>query len=348
MKNNLLKITIGLAFLTMLIASQVNADDHDFLWIEDNNQVTISYMDMHFIAKAGGQVPKFQFMTDDGFEYAVMFHSLIEYLDYNQDGVFQFNETGLWKEEAPTGPVYSDTLPLSGVRFTFSGFDVEYVNITEDQQELAAVHFNYTSETINSPFYSDFEITIAVHIYLNDQDIDGYELIGGQEMKFDLIMNNWPWQREDSNLAMRFDIIPMNSEYTYRFNDTNGNSINTNENSTGYEYKITNHGESVKEQVSIGDEQFRAFFAYANQAQYLINNSYEYKTVNCSVSSLGNGSIQTYLSFEHFDDELIYDPSIGTIEDSSLDETGFGVTEIITISAISVLAITLIARKIKK
>ena len=349
MKNNLLKITIGLAFLNMLIASQVNADDHDFLWIEDNNQVTFSYYNMHFIAKAGGQVPKFQFMTDNDFEgdfeYAVMFHSITEYLDYNEDGVFQFNETGLWQQEAPLGPVFSSTLALSAVRFDFSGFDVEYIAGTE---ELAAVHFNYTSETINAPNYGDFEITIVVHIYLADQEIDGYELIGGQEMKFDIIMNNWPWQREDSNLALRFDIIPMNSAYTYRLNDTNGNPVNTNENTTGYEYKILNNGDGVKEQFSIGDEQYQAFFAYANQAKYMINNSYEYKNVNCSVSSLGDGSIQTYLSLEHFDDEITYDPSIGTLEDPSLDESGFGVVEIVTISAVSVLAITLLARKFKK
>ncbi|GAH13807.1 unnamed protein product, partial [marine sediment metagenome] len=264
--------------------------DQDFLWEENSNQVTFSYYDMHFIAKAGGQVPKFQFMTDAGFEYNVMFHSLTEYLDYNEDGVFQFNETGLWKEDAPPGPVFSNTLPLSSVRFTFNGFEVDYEIGTE---ELTAVHFNYTSETINAPNYGDFEITIVVHLYLNDQDIDGYELIGGQEMKFDVIMNNWPWQREDSNLAMRFDIIPMNVAYNYRLNDTNGNLVNMDENTTGSEYKVLNHGEGVKEQFSIGDEQYEGFFAYANQAKYLINNSYEYKQVNCSVSSQGDGTVQT-------------------------------------------------------
>ena len=349
MKNKLFKLTFGLTLLALLVASQVRADDHDFLWIEDNNQVTFSYNDMHFIAKAGGQVPKFQFMIDNDFEgdfeYAVMFHSLTEYLDYNQDGIFQFNESGLWQQETPAGPVFSSTLSLSAVRFAFSGFNVEYIDGTED---LYAVHFNYTSETINAPNYSGFEITIVVHIYMDDQVIDGYELKGGQEMKFDIIMNNWPWQRDDTNLAMRFDIIPMNSAYTYRLNDTNGKPLNTDNNTTGYEYQVLNHGEAVKEQFSIGDEKYQAFFAYANQAQYLINNSYEYKTVNCSVSSLGDGSLQTYLSFEHFDDEITYDPSIGSLEDLSLDETGFGVVEIVTISAVSVLAMTFLLRKLKK
>lgn len=93
---------------------------------------------------------------------------------------------------------------------------------------------------------------------------------------------------------------------------------------------------------------YQAFFAYANQAQYLINNSYEYKTINCSVSSLSDGSVQTYLSFEHFDDEVTYDPSVGTLEDPVIDEAGFGVIEIVTISSVSVLAITLLSRKIGK
>ena len=344
MKHKTIKITIGLAFLALLVMTQVKADDQDFLWVENSNQVTFSYYDMHFIAKAGGSVPKFQFMTDAGFEYNVMFHSLTEYLDDNEDGVYQFNETGLWKDGAPPGPVFSNTLPLSSVRFTFGGFDVEYVAMTE---ELAAIHFNYTSETINAPNYGDFEITIVVHLYLNDQVIDGYELIGGQEMKFDIIMNNWPWQREDTNLAMRFDIIPMNTAYAYRLNDTNGNPVNAAENTTGYEYKILNHGDGVKEQFTIGDEHYEGFFAYANQAKYLINNSYEYKQVNCSVSSLGDGSVQTYLSFDHFDDEVTYDPSVGTLEDP-INETGFGTVEIITVSTVSILAITLVGRTIKK
>jgi len=348
MKHKTLKLTIGLAILTLLVMTQVRADDQDFLWIEDNNQVTFSYYDMHFIAKAGGSVPKFQFMTDAGFEYAIMFHSLVEYLDYNEDGVYQFDETGLWKEDAPPGPVFSNTLPLSSVRFEFSGFDVEYNGIAETEQELLAVHFNYTSQTIMAPNYGDFEITIVVHLYVNDQVIDGYDVLGNQEMKFDLIMNNWPWQREDTNLAMRFDIIPMNVAYNYRLNDTNGNPVNMNDNTTGYEYKVLNHGDGVKEQFSIGDEQYEGFFAYANQAKYLINNSYEYKQVNCSVSSQGDGTVQTYLSFEHFDDEITYDPSVGTLEDPVIDEAGFGTIEIITIGTVSILAVTLIGRTIKK
>ncbi len=351
MKHKLVKISTGIFFLILFVTIQVSADDQDFFYNENSNQVTFKYYDLEFISKAGGSVPKFQFLTDTGFEFSegfsfnIQFKSIIEYMDYNEDGAFQNDETGLWKDTSPSMPVYSNILALSAVQFEFSGFRVDYIDITEEQQEVAAVHFDYTSTSVHVPNYGDFEIKITVHMYLADQVIDGYEIMGGAEMKFDVTMNNWPWQREDSNLALRFDITPTTN--THRINDTNGQLINNYENSTGSEYKVQNQ-EQVKQQFTLGDEHYQAFFAYATQAKYNISNTYQYRTVNASYSCVGDGTVQTYLSFEHFDDEVTYDPSIGTLEDPIVEESGFGVVEIVTISTVSVLVITLLSRKLKK
>ena len=184
MNKSTIKIIFGLTILALLVTSQVKADDQDFLWEENNNQITFSYHDLHFIAKAGGQVPKFQFITTaHEFEYSIMFKSLIEYMDYNGDGVFQYNETGIWKEQAPGEPVFSNILSLSSVRWTFSGFDVEYIDITEEQKEVSAVHFSYISESVKAPNYSEFEIEIprsrASYSKLFHWFLERFPLLGG-------------------------------------------------------------------------------------------------------------------------------------------------------------------------
>lgn len=262
-------------------------------------------------------------------------------MDYNEDGAFQNDETGLWKDTTPSGPIYSNVLALSAVQFDFSGFRVDYIDV-EGQTEVSAVHFDYTSASVNVPNYTDFEIKLTVHMYLANQTIDGYEIIGGAEMKFDVTMNNWPWQREDSNLALRFDITPTTN--THRINDTNGLLINNYENSTGSEYKVQSQ-DQVKQQFTIGDEHYQAFFAYANQAKYNISNTYQYRTVNASYSSVGDGTVQTYLSFEHFDEEVIYDPSIGSSIGPTIETEETGTLELVTISAVTVAVVAIIVRR---
>ncbi|NPD88753.1 MAG: hypothetical protein HGN29_08505 [Asgard group archaeon] len=355
MKTKIANWVLGLSLLTLLLVTQVNADDQDFFYEENSNQVTFKYYDLEFIAKAGGSVPKFQFLTESGFAFEtafsfnIMFQSLTEYMDYNEDGVFQYDETGIWKDIPAPNPVFSNTLTLSGVKWTFSGFTVDYTDITEELKEVDAVHFTYSSESVTVPNYSEFEMDIIVHMYLNNQTIEGYEIFGGAEMKFDIVMRNWSWQRNDTNLALRFDIMPTTN--TYRINDTNGHEIDCSQNTAGSELKIQNHAEDVKEQFMIGGEQYRAFFAYANQAKYNISNQYQYRTVNASYSTVGDGSIKTYISFEHFDEEVIYDPSIGSLEGPLIEDTdnsGLGTFEIVTISLVSVLAIVISLRIFKR
>jgi len=83
--------------------------------------------------------------------------------------------------------------------------------------------------------------------------------------------------------------------------------------------------------------------AYAKQAKYNVSNTYQYRTVNASHASLGDGTLQTYLSFEQFEDEVVYDPSIGT--DDSVLRTGSLELVVIGTGALMVLGLVILRRR---
>jgi len=323
---------LSMLVLMLLTLTQVSAADKALGYQEQNKLVTITYDSITIKVNAGGMVPKFQYIESiSGFEYNVQLKTIVEYLDFNEDGAFQYNETAIWSEDPdPPMPAISNILSLSSIRWVFSGFEVEY---TEGTEEISAIHFSFDSDLVMVPFYSDLEMEINTHIYLDDNTTNGYTVLGGTELKFDIVIRNWEWQRNDTNLALRFDIAPLKN--TYQLNDTNGNACDIKNNTTGYETKVMNQ-EQIKQMYQIHGEGVDGYFAYANRAQYKVASSYEYGTVNASHSSLGDGTLQTYLSFDHFEDEMIYDPSVGVDEDS-IAETGSIELAFITVGALMVI-----------
>jgi hypothetical protein len=141
---------------------------------------------------------------------------------------------------------------------------------------------------------------------------------------------------------MRFDIVPI--KHTYQLYDVNGNACDTTTNTTGYETKVMNQ-DQVKQMYEIHGEDVEGYFAYANKALYNISNEYHEGSVNASYSSLGDGVLQTFLSFEHFDTELIYDPSVGVDEDT-LDAAGS--IELVFVSVGALMAIGLVLYRKRK
>ncbi len=329
---------LSMLVLMFLTLTQVSAGDQSFAYQEQNKLVTLTYDTVTIKVNAGGMVPKFQYIeSDSGFDYNVQLKSLSEYLDFNEDGAFQYNETAIWSEDPmPPMPLDPNVLALSSIRWVFSGFEVDY---TEGTDEVSAVHFSFVSDMIMVPFFADLEMEINAHMYLNDNTTEGYTVIGKTELKFDIVIRNWEWQRNDTNLALRFDIHPLKN--TYRLNDTNGNACDTTSNSTGFETKVQNKLE-VKQKYLISGEGVEGHFAYANQAKYKVASAYEYGTVNASHSSLGDGTLQTYLSFDHFDEELIYDPSVGADE---IAESGSIDLVFISVGALMVLGLVLYRKK---
>ena len=331
---------LSMLVLMLLTLTQVSAGDQALGYQEQNKLVTVTYDTVTIEVNAGGMVPKFQYSeADSGYEFNVQLKSLIEYLDFNEDGAFQYNETGIWMlDPEPPMPAHSNVLALSSIRWVFSGFTIDY---TEGTEEIAAVHFGFTSDTVMDPFYSDLEMEINAHMYLDENTTDGYTVVGKTELKFDIIIRNWEWQRNDTDLALRFDISPIKN--TYQLNDTNGNACDVTTNSTGFETKVMNT-EEIKQMYQISGDGVEGYFAYANQAKYKIASEYEYGTVNASHSSIGDGTLQTYLSFEHFDEEVIYDPSVG-IDESSLDESGSIELAFISVGTLMIIGFALYKRK---
>lgn len=330
---------LSMMLLMLITLTQVSADAKVLNFEEQNKLVTLTYDSVTIKVNAGGMVPKFQYIEDNSdFEFNVMFKSLTEYLDFNEDGVFQYNETSIWKDDPnPPMPPQPNTLALSSIRWVFSGFDVDY---KEGTDEVSAVHFNFTSDLIMEPFFSGFEIEIRAHMYLDNTVIDGYQVLGKTELKFDVAMNNYPFQRNDTNLAFRFDISPL--KHTYQLNDTNGLACETKINTTSEELKVQNT-EAIKQMYKISGEGVEGHFAYAKQARYNISNQYQYRTVNASYASQGDGTLQTYLSFEQFEDEIVYDPSIGT--DDTVFKTGSLDLVFIGTGALMIVGLVLLRRR---
>ena len=244
--------------------------------------------------------PIFQYQTETGLQYTVIFKQIIEYVDTNSDGAFQYNET------VPSIPVLS----LTSVNWDFSGFQVDEVDGV-----ATAVHFNFTVERVNGVFYKDLDMTIAAHFYMTDQEVEGYTVEGGYELKFDIIINQFPWMAEDTNLVIRFDMMP--SKFA-SMHDPQGHNVDPNTNTTMNEKRIQ-HQNQVKNMFNFTYEGETGYFAYANQSQVRNQTEQQYRIapVNASYSTDGKGDVRIFLSFEHAND-IIYDPSIGaTVEESS-------------------------------
>jgi len=318
------KYYLGLSLMVLILfsASQTLADE-GIGYNEQNNVVTLTVDDLTIMVNAGGQVPKFHYKLESGLSFNIMFKLLAEFYDFNEDGVFQYNETNLWGSEPPAiGEIRHNTiLALPSIIWEFSGFETEDVEGT-----TVAIHFNLTSTTILDPFYAGLELAIVAHFYLEDQITNGYQLEGGRELKFDLMVKNWPWQKDDSKLAIRFDISSDSDED--EIEQESGTPVNTGSNSTGMEQKAE-HTEDIKQAVNVKHGNVEGYFAYATQSQNRINNEYQTKSVEASYSSDGEDNVQYYLCFEHFDDELIYDPSIGSIDSET---ASIGTTSLLFLS----------------
>ncbi|MCG3221601.1 MAG: hypothetical protein H7641_09505 [Candidatus Heimdallarchaeota archaeon] len=310
------KITlIGLGFIALMVltmGSQAAPEQGiDYEW--KNGIATVETENVTISVNTFGNLPGFHYKLASGLNYTVIFKQLIEYEDLNEDGVFQSNES-------LTGMPF---LTLTSISWIFSDFDVE-----ETEGLVTAIHFNFTADEIIGVLYDDLDITIAMHLYLEDQVIDGYELVGGTELKFDLYINGWPWDADTNLLALRFDIIL--SEGMQVRNQLNL-PIDTTVNNAGNEKKLENKVGELKQELTFQNEEKTAFFGYSNEAQIKNQTAsqYEYGSVNASYCATGDNVLRIYLSFEHFD-YLIYDPSLGTYDSGEEDSVPFAwVTAII-------------------
>ena len=322
---------IGLSLMAlMLISMGVNAAPDIGIEYEYKNGIaTITTANITVSVNAPGNVPTLHFKTTSGLEYNVMFKQLLEYEDLNEDGAFQYNET---IEGTPM-------VSLTSIKWLFSGFVTDEVN-----GEIQAIHFNFTSDEIVGMISPDLEVNIAMHLYLEDQIIDGYELLGGAEFKFDLFISGWEWANNDTLLALRFDITPGEG---YEIKNQNNQTVDTTINTTNEEEKVTPVADQIKQRFSIENDENVAFFGYANQSKIMKEEQLSYGSVNASISTTGDGSMQLFLSFEQFD-ELHYDPSLGTDDSGDSDSVPVSWVTFITLPLVAAAALLLSKQSKKK
>ncbi len=322
---------IGLSIITlMLISLGANAAPEIGIEYEYTNGIaTITTANITISVNAPGNVPTLHFKTESGLEYNVMFKQLLEYEDLNEDGAFQYNET---IEGTPM-------VSLTSLQWLFSGFVTDEVD-----GKIQAIHFNFTSDEVVGMISPDLKVNIAMHLYLEDQIIDGYELLGGAEFKFDLFISGWEWANNDTLLALRFDITPGEG---YEIKNQNNQTVDTTITTTNEEEKITPAADQIKQRFSIENDENGAFFGYANQSKIMKEEQLNYGSVNASISTTGDGSMQLFLSFEQFD-ELHYDPSLGTDDSGEADSVPISWVAFITLPLVASVALLLSKQSKKK
>ena len=319
------KITlIGLGFIALMmltIGSQAAPQEGiEYEW--KNGIATVETTNVTISVNTFGNLPGFHYKLASGLNYTVIFKQLAEFEDLNDDGVFQSNET-------LTGMPY---LALTSVSWIFSGFDVDETNGI-----VTAVHFNLTADEIIGVAYDELDITIAMHLYMEDQVINGYELVGGTELKFDLYISGWPWDADTNFLALRFDIILSEGmQVKNQFNQ----QIDTSVDNSGSEKELEHKAGELKQELTFQNEEKTAFFGYAKEAQIKNQTAsqYEYGSVKASYCATGDNVLRIYLSFEHFD-YLIYDPSLGTYDSGEEDSVPFAWTTAILTPVVFVAAL---------
>lgn len=271
---------------------------------KQHGKATITTDEMTVTIEGRGNVPKFSFYAniDNETRFHVHFIKIVEFNDTNGDGMY--NES----EHQANTPV----LGLASVSWVLS-------DAVEDGNLIS---FNFTSDEIaygEGPTpYANLEIVLAVH----------FDTSNGAAFKFDILMENWPFEDTNNMLALRFDI-------TWCAEDNGSISIDKEDDGA---YLVQN-GEDI------------AYFAYEDTAQVVnstdvdVNIAYDDKMGN---SEFEHG-IKAFLSYPNFNgSQLIHDPTLGVIVDTSSGTAGTSVGDTMvlpfpTISKAGFLAITVVS-----
>ena len=270
--------------------------------------------------------------------YIAKFVSLIEFIDKNGDGAFQYNETVTkedmlpqelqqGQQEAPK--FWSPVFPFAqgGALWDFSGF----YNLTAENNEIIGIGFdfqlNMSSTTLDETdriAYSDLYVLLKCKIYFEDVGIEVepdmiyYNISGLAELKVDIIIENWPWHTDESMLALRWDItVEEEPEQVGHGLRMHGEEIDISE-IMEYEMPIRpkDLGEKLTklEFVSEITNETHAYFGATTDALKInkTTGAKEVVSVTCSYRTDGN-NIKFYVAYPHFE-RLEHDPIIGVTE----------------------------------
>ncbi len=268
---------------------------------------------------AMGEVVHFQFWntSDPEIVYHVKFVSIVEFVDENGDKTYQSNEI-----------VGESMLTFPSLTWEFSGFQ----NITNANGETIGVKFSFNSSEVRNPRQRDLEIDIVCYMFFEDTEVDGLLVNGLTELKFTIVIRNWSWTREDSMLALRWDISWSNVTEEKDIKPcVAGRDISP--------------SEEMTEEKPIGDKEGRRALeiGYGEQLGYfdftatIIVDGGEGEATASYITC--EDCIKVFLCYPHFETEVTHDPIVGltTTEETTAEEeeaTGEGVTLPETIAGI--------------
>lgn len=260
---------------------------------------------------AMGEVVHFHFWntSDPEIVYHVKFVSIVEFIDENNDGTYQSNEI-----------VGESMLTFPSLAWEFSGFK----NITNANGETMGVKFSFNSSEVRVPRQQNLEIDIVCYMFFEDTEVDGVLVNGLTELKFTIVIRNWSWTREDSMLALRWDISWSNV--------TEGKDVKP-----CVAGRDISPSEEMTEEKPIRDEEGKrtleircgkqlGYFDYT--ATIVVDGSEGEATASYITCK---DCIKVFLCYPHFNTELVHDPTIGlttTTEEAAAEEetTGEGIS----------------------
>ena len=267
---------------------------------------------------AMGEVVHFQFWntSDPEIVYHVKFVSIVEFVDENGDGTYQFNET-----------VGGSMLTFPSLTWEFSGFQ----NITNANGETIGVKFSFNSSEVRVPRQQNLEIDIVCYMFFEDTEVNGVLVNGLTDLKFTIVIRNWSWTREDSMLALRWDISWSNvTEEKDVKPCVAGRDISL---SGGMTEEEPIEGKEGKKALEIRCGKQVGYFDYT--ATIIVDGSEGEATASYITCE---NCIKVFLCYPHFETEATHDPIVGltTTEETTAEEetTGEGITLPETIAGI--------------
>ncbi len=285
---------------------------------------------------ADGKVLHFMYWntSDPSIVYHAKFVQIMEYIDRNGDGAFQYNEV-------VSGSMFS----ISAVDFAFSGFE----NITDSNGDVIGIKFSFNSTNVDDIRQSNLELDVICFLFYKDTKVDGIDVNGLTEMKFTIVIKNWKWVRNDSNLAVRFDLTWSNSS------DKPMARVGDNH----FDFQ---HGEGVEHRISnTAREKRRIEMTYKGVTGYLDYipdvNVDEKNAVTNATYSVYNDHMRVFFAYPHFNNTLVHDPIIGVTTETEASSVSIEGTlgQLMTsdyltygVLAIVVIIVAIVIKKIRR
>jgi len=290
---------------------------------------------------AMGEVVHFQFWntSDPEIVYNVKFVSMVEFIDKNGDGTYQSNET-----------IGESMFTFPSLTWEFSGFQ----NITDVNGETIGVKFSFNSSKVRDPRQQNLEIDIVCYMFFEETEVNGIPVNGLTELKFTIVIKNWSWTKEDSMLALRWDISWSNlTEEKHVKPCVAGRDVDISKDMTEEKPIGTKEG---KKALEIRCDKQLGYFDYT--ATIITDGREEEATASYMACK---NCIRVFLCYPHFSTELVHDPIIGltTTEETttgeetvgegvSLPETIAGIPTMYLVGAIFLAMVVTVVATIKK